>query len=385
LLVVDLVRADVPWIVYQDYKYKYATNPILDLLKDNQGDTGPNKLVGATWERRVTAELVPMTRTFVLEPKIYFEWLQHHFQFYRIQSLDIIQMPRVPEFDASYMKAFRPPDFGSQTVTMENLCSVQGGRLWQLTNTRYMLGPVGLLDALNRKSDPNLHRFRIHTRFNLATKPGVPTPTTQEQVNALKAEQLTAVAETNGQFALFEFTGALPRARLFTQWQVSTNDQETLQRLSRADFDPEKLVLVAEEGVPAPSAPAGTISPAGSVAFASYSPKVIRLNAEAAAPSILLLNDHYDPDWKVFVDGKQERLLRCNYIMRGVHVAAGKHSVEFRFQPSATAFYVSLTSLVFGLGLCGFLALSRKATPPPNAPAPSVPSARQPAARRQTK
>jgi len=385
LLVVDLVRADIPWIVYQDYEYKYATNPILDLLKGNEGGTSPGKLPGATWERRVTAELVPMTRTFVLEPKIYFEWLQHHFQFYRIQSLDIIQMPRVPEFDAAYMKAFRPPDFGSQTVTMENLCSAQGGRLWQLTNTRYVLGPAGLLDALNRKSDPDQHRFRIHTRFNLATKPGVPTPTTQEQVNALKAEQLTAVVDTNGHFALIEFNGALPRAKLFTQWQVSTNDQETLQRLSSANFDPEKLVLVTEKGVPAPSAPAGTNSPAGSFAFASYSPKVIRLSTESTAPSILLLNDHYDPDWKVFVDGKPERLLRCNYIMRGVHTPAGKHSIEFRFQPTATAFYVSLSSLVAGLALCGFLAMSRKSPPPPDAADSANSTARQTGTGRQPK
>ncbi|PYJ96581.1 MAG: hypothetical protein DME23_19970 [Verrucomicrobia bacterium] len=364
LLVIDLSRADVPWIVYYNYKDKYATNPILDLLKDNEGGTGAAKLPGATWERRVTAELVPMTRTFVLEPKLYFEWLQHHFQFYRIQSLDIIQMPRQPEFDAAYMKAFRPSEPGSQAVTAESLCSFQGGRLWQLTNTRYLLGPVGLLDILNRKSDPQRHRFRIYTRFNIVTKPGVRLPTTPEEVNALKAEQLTASVDTNGQFALLEFDGALSRAKLFTQWQVNTNDPATLQQLASPDFDPAQTVLVANE-LPAANPTNTTLKDAGAVEFAHYEPKFVRLNANAVAACVLLLNDRFDPDWKVLVDGKPETLLRCNYIMRGVYLAPGQHVVEFHFAPSARAFYVSLGSLIAGVALCGFLVVSRRRSESP--------------------
>ena len=52
--------------------------------------------------------------------------------------------------------------------------------------------------------------------------------------------------------------------------------------------------------------------PAGTVEFASYSPKQIELSVKAAAPSVLLLNDKYDPDWKVSVNGQPAKLLRCN-------------------------------------------------------------------------
>ena len=34
----------------------------------------------------------------------------------------------------------------------------------------------------------------------------------------------------NGTYALIEFTGALPRAKLYSHWQVSTNDTATLKR-----------------------------------------------------------------------------------------------------------------------------------------------------------
>jgi len=68
---------------------------------------------------------------------------------------------------------------------------------------------------------------------------------------------------------------------------------------------------------------------------------------------VLLLNDRYDPNWGVFVDGKLETLLRCNYLMRGVHLGAGQHTVEFRFQPPYGTLKVSLAGAGLGVILLG--------------------------------
>jgi len=35
--------------------------------------------------------------------------------------------------------------------------------------------------------------------------------------------------------------------------------------------------------------------------------------------------------WQVFVNGKPAELLRCNFIMRGVYLTPGAHTVEFKF------------------------------------------------------
>ena len=81
--------------------------------------------------------------------------------------------------------------------------------------------------------------------------------------------------------------------------------------------------------------------------------------ASAGAPAVLLLNDRFDSNWKVAVDAKPAAMLRCNFIMRGVHLAPGEHTVTFRFEPDHTMFFVTLGAVVFGLLLCGFLAISR--------------------------
>ena len=357
LLVIDLSRADTPWIVYYNFKEKYATSTIIEKLREK------------SYENRVTAELLPLTRAWLATERgqffgafYYEEWLQHHFQYYRVQSLDIIQLPRQPEFDKAYMTAFRPPEvLKGGPVTLENFMSPMGGRLWQLTNTRYILGMTGFLESLNQRIDPGRQRFRVHTAFNLVPKPGL--------ASAKKVNELTAVADRNGPFALFEFTGALPRAKLYGQWQVSTNDETTLQKLAGTEFDPDQTVLVASD-LSSSAATSGTNQSPGDVAITHYEPKIIRLNADANAACVLLLNDRHDPDWKVFVDGKPEPVLRCNYIMQGVYLAPGKHLVEFRFEPSRTAFYVSLTMLLIGMLLCGFLAIPKRKTE--SSPKPSA-------------
>src|SRR5205814_160816 len=149
------------------------------------------------------------------------------------------------------------------------------------------------------------------------------------------------------------FTGALPRSKLYPTWEVSTNDQRTLERLASPAFDPHKTVLVSNP-LPPLNAPSGTNEPKGTVNYASYAPARIVLQTEAPFPS-LLLNDKFDPDWKVTVDGRAETVLRCNFIMRGVALNAGPHTVEFRFEPSNKLVYVSVAAI--GLGVLLLLLL----------------------------
>lgn len=195
-------------------------------------------------------------------------------------------------------------------------------RQWQLTNTRYLLGAADLLNLLNRELDPQQERFRIVERFNILPKLGVAHPSS--------LEDLTAAPDTNGPFALFEFTGALPRAKLYSSWQVSTNDQAVLEQISNPAFDPEEKVLVSGAIPGIPKDGNSTINQSN-VQFLSYAPKKIILQATPSVPSILLLNDRFSVDWQVIVDGKPARLLRCNYIMRGVYLEPGSHKVEFGF------------------------------------------------------
>ena len=319
LIVADLAHADVHWIVYQNYKQKYASNPIVDFLKEK------------SYEHRVTMFPFQVNEQLsFLQQLHYLEWLQHLYPYYNIQSLDVAQEPRTASDNDAYRKAFQKTGASGQT------------RMWQLTNVRYQLG-LGreFVEAiLNSQFDPQ-KRFRVVTPFTLIRE----------------SESGPYLVQTNsaGPFALIEFTGALPRAKLYSNWEVVTNDQSTLEKLADPAFDPFKTVLIASP-ISAKEKTASTNSKEGSVEFTSYQPKRIGLNAKAEVTSVLLLNDKYDPKWKVFVDGQEKPVLRSNYIMRGVLLEPGQHKIEFRFQPPLNTLYVSLATLVVGMGLCAFVA-----------------------------
>jgi hypothetical protein len=227
-----------------------------------------------------------------------------------------------------------------ETLSPHSMADVNRyARLWELTNTRYLLGAAGFLNVLNTQLDPGKERFRIAQRFDIVAKPGVTHPT--------GLEDLTATTNADGDLALFEFTGALPRAKLYSNWQVNTNDQAALKTLADPSFDPSQTVLVATtpKDWPATSTNANT----GSVEYQSYGPDDIVLKASATTPSILLLNDRYDAHWRVTVDGKPAELLRCNFVMRGVCLPPGEHTLAFRFRMPTGLLYVTLSAISVGV------------------------------------
>jgi uncharacterized membrane protein YfhO len=208
---------------------------------------------------------------------------------------------------------------------------------------------------MNEQLDPVGHRFSILQSFEIGPKPGIS--------RAARYEELTAIPNTNGPYALFDFAGALPRAKLFSTWEVNTNNQANLDKLADSNFDPLQTVLVSTPS--ASFAKTATNQNSGTVDYNSYRTTDIKLTAKAEAPSILLLNDKYDSNWKVTVDGKPSELLCCNFIMRGVFIPPGTHAVEFTFSLPMRAFYISVIGLIVTAGLGGFvfLATRRKAEP----------------------
>lgn len=347
LLIADLLPVNRHWIRTPNWKQKYETNAVIEFLREKP------------YEHRVA--IVPVNQG-MFGSWYGAEWTQHLFPYYNIQSLDIVQEPRVATDKAAYEAAL------SGALL----------RRWELSNTRYLFAPTNALEALNRQLDPGRNRFRIALRFDPVAKPGT---------TGQGAEEITAAVHANGQMALFDFAGALPRAKLYTRWKVSTNDAvgvqnwltnlqarltqsraprewvtalgaqsptdlATLKELADPAFDPAQTALLAE---PLPVAP-GTNENAGEVRFESYKPKHIVLSAKATAPCVLLLNDKFDPNWHVTVDGQPAKLLRANFIVRAVFLEKpGEHRIEFKFQPPLTGLYVSTATVVAGLALLGYL------------------------------
>jgi hypothetical protein len=326
LLLAELGPASAPWVVTYNWKDKYlaaADNPVIEYLRQRPHE-------GRVAISSGTLRGLPLG---ILDGVYGGDWKQHLFQYYNIQTIDIVQMPRVP-VEVQQWEGALFFDGSEQNLHLP-------WRRWQLMNVRHILSRAGVAEALNLELKPNAP-FREVMRFDF--------------YQAREGGPILTRTNAQAQYALLEYTGALPRAQLYGRWQVSTNDEATLQTLRARDFDPATTVLVAESIV----APAGTNATGGTVEFASYAPRRISLKARAAAPAVLLLNDKHHPAWQVTVNGQPAPLLRCNYTMRGVQVPAGESVIEFRYAPPLRTLYITLAATALLILLAGYVVWAQR-------------------------
>jgi len=352
ILVGDLVRADIPYINWWNYKEKYEIGnpePVIKFLAEKP------------YEHRVAYALpFPMgtPEAFSRFEHLYnLEWTQQLFPVYNIPTLDIVQMPRMPEdlatFNSTLQLQFKRnaqgqymlDSTGHPMFDMDTMYLI--GRLWQLTATRYQVGPAPLLGMMNQQFDSVSNRFVIRQKFDLGPRSGL----AWDQVTQFSQLQATPTDSPEAPYALFEDTAALPRATLFSNWEIATNDTAALARLAERSFDPMKALVLTK---PLSVQPSGANTELTAVKITNYEPATIHLEATPTKPSVLMLADKYDPNWQVYVDGKRSEVLRCNYLMRGVYLEPGHHEVEFRFRTHAPVFYENIAAVAAALCLLGY-------------------------------
>ncbi|MDI6892710.1 MAG: YfhO family protein [Actinomycetota bacterium] len=139
---------------------------------------------------------------------------------------------------------------------------------------------------------------------------------------------------SEGDNKVFQKRNVLPRALVVSDGKVVTNDAQTLALLNSPDFDPRRTVIISENlagAMPVASSGPGKAH----VNIDAYSPNEIRLSADLKNDGFLVLSEIYYPGWKAYVDGKEEKVYRANYLLRAVYLREGKHQVRMVFEPDS--------------------------------------------------
>ena len=135
------------------------------------------------------------------------------------------------------------------------------------------------------------------------------------------------------------------------------------------------------------SLPATLDHTGSTIQLTSYRPDKLVYQANAVRDGLVVFSEIYyrgQEDWQAFVDGKPVPHLRANYVLRAMRVPAGKHSIEFRFDPPAakTGDIIDLICNILLIVLIAFVIFregrNRRLQPVSTTPEPVAPTAPEP-------
>ena len=93
------------------------------------------------------------------------------------------------------------------------------------------------------------------------------------------------------------------------------------------------------------------------IKLTEFKPNYLKYQSNNINKGFAVFSEIYYPDgWKIFIDNEEVNHMRVNYILRGMEVPAGKHTIEFKFDPDVvkTGSKITLASSI----LLGLLLLS---------------------------
>jgi hypothetical protein len=173
------------------------------------------------------------------------------------------------------------------------------------------------------------------------------------------------VAYSGRDARVYRNTRALPRAFLVDRQRTVPGADRALAATIDPRFD-ARTTAVTERAVPGlPQADGRPSRPAGTARIVRYGDDRAAVLTRASRPSMLVLTDAHFPGWRATVDGRPASIERVNYLVRGVIVPAGRHRVEFRYEPLSwrIGWIVSALSLiaVAGVAAAGWRRQRRRA------------------------
>jgi len=173
-----------------------------------------------------------------------------------------------------------------------------------------------------------------------------------------------------GDISIFENPNAMPRAFIVHRMEVARSDAAAVRLLTGPDFDYAARLLVHDATGVLVSGSPGRADEGEGAEVTADSGDTVTVHARLDRPGYLVLADQSYPGWQVTVDGRPARLLRVDYLLRGVQLMPGAHEVRFVFRPEsfrigAVVSLVALGALIAGVVLCVVLRSVRPALPPP--------------------
>ncbi|NNC82957.1 MAG: YfhO family protein [Flavobacteriales bacterium] len=100
-----------------------------------------------------------------------------------------------------------------------------------------------------------------------------------------------------------------------------------------------------------------TVDSTATISLEVYEPNFLRFDFQSSTDAFVVFSDiYYQPGWTSTLDGQEKEHVRVNYVLRGMEVPAGEHTIEFSFEPPVIkkGNTINLASTIILVLLLGF-------------------------------
>jgi hypothetical protein len=151
--------------------------------------------------------------------------------------------------------------------------------------------------------------------------------------------------------------------------QVTLVENADAEIDSLSNIDPKKTVFIDKRFANQLEGFIPNVDTSASIKLKTYAPNKLKYESNTSSQQVAVFSEiYYEKGWNAYVDGVMQSHFRCNYVLRGMLVPAGKHTIEFKFEPSVIAIgeKISLVSslLLYGglliIGGMGFIKMKKE-------------------------
>ena len=178
----------------------------------------------------------------------------------------------------------------------------------------------------------------------------------------LDGTQFPVVNMLNTKYFIFPLQGgqtlplpnphAMGNAWFVNEVQYVNNANEEIEAIHGLNPSETAVVDKRFEAVVKPMASDSTAT----IRLVAYEPNYLKYEVDSKTGGTIVFSEIYYPGWRSSIDGQEVPHGRANYILRAMNVPAGKHEVEFSFDP--VSLHVTENIAFIALGLLALAALA---------------------------
>ncbi|OPB87057.1 YfhO family protein [Elizabethkingia ursingii] len=186
------------------------------------------------------------------------------------------------------------------------------------TNTSYFVSSVGGYSAAKlRRYDDLINKY-----FNGGGDPNI--------LNMLNTKYVLVADKAGIQPKENPFANG--PAWFVSEVKIAGTPNEEIDLISKVDN--KKVAVIGKEDEKYLNGKTLQADPAAKIAVKTYQPNEIVYQTSSATPQLAVMSEIYYPHgWKFYIDGKETDYIKADYLLRAVHVPAGKHEIRMAFEP----------------------------------------------------